>query len=158
MTALLGTPLLNTVKIGCITQENICYIVSPDDLVQAAELTGQLRLGVSLKEFPNSKVKVLQLDQCKDEAVICQRILDLFIKRRQVGLALQPSPTRQVVGEPLWLEGEKGIDAAFVSEELHLSLVIAKEQLLLAERLEHICRDESVFGVTYYPNLFKHVY
>ena len=110
--------------------------------MKAAELTGQLNLGVSLKVFPSSGVKVLQLDSCSDEQVVSQRIMDIFRKRRERG-------------EQEGVLGQVGIYATDVSEELNLSLVIAKEQLFIAENLELICRDESVFGVRFYPNLFK---
>ena len=118
-------------------------LISPEDLLKAAELTGQLNLGVSLKVFPSSGVKVLQLDSCRDEQVVSQRIMDIF--------RTTTSTRRRTDGEL----GQVGIYATDVSEELNLSLVIAKEQLLIAENLELICRDESVFGVRFYPNLFN---
>ena len=123
-------------------------MISPEDLLKAAELTGQLNLGVSLKVFPSSGVKVLQLDSCRDEQVVSQRIMDIFHTRRR-----GRREEEEVQGG--LLVGQVGIYATDVSEELNLSLVIAKEQLLVAENLELICRDESVFGVCFYPNLFK---
>jgi len=126
----------------CMARLNVCacgcQLISPEDLLKAAELTGQLNLGVSLKLFPSSGVKVLQLDSYRDEQVVSQRIMDIFRTRRTDGEL-----------------GQVGIYATDVSEELKLSLVIAKEQLLIAENLELICRDESVFGVRFYPNLFN---
>lgn len=126
----------------CLRCLNVCVcgsqLISPEDLLKAAELTGQLNLGVSLKVFPSSGVKVLQLDSYRDEQVVSQRIMDIFRTRRTDGEL-----------------GQVGIYATDVSEELNLSLVIAKEQLLIAENLELICRDESVFGVRFYPNLFN---
>eukprot|EP01036_Dinobryon_divergens_P035654 gene35654-46249_t len=114
---------------GMITLTDLYCVFNRARGTEAAELTGQLNLGVSLKVFPSSGVKVLQLDSYRDEQVVSQRIMDIFRTRRTDGEL-----------------GQVGIYATDVSEELNLSLVIAKEQLLIAENLELICRDESVFG------------
>uniref|UniRef100_A0A672KYS1 Vacuolar protein-sorting-associated protein 36 n=2 Tax=Sinocyclocheilus grahami TaxID=75366 RepID=A0A672KYS1_SINGR len=37
---------------------------------------------------------------------------------------------------------------------LGLSVLLAKERLLLAEKMGHLCRDDSVEGLRFYPNLF----
>ncbi len=48
-----------------------------------------------------------------------------------------------------------GLSATDLSKVFNISLIVAKEQLNLAEKKEFICRDESVQGVFYFPNLFK---
>uniref|UniRef100_A0A8D0YJR3 Vacuolar protein-sorting-associated protein 36 n=1 Tax=Sus scrofa TaxID=9823 RepID=A0A8D0YJR3_PIG len=50
---------------------------------------------------------------------------------------------------------EKG---SLTSEEfaklVGMSVLLAKERLLLAEKMGHLCRDDSVEGLRFYPNLF----
>uniref|UniRef100_A0A4W5RDX1 Vacuolar protein-sorting-associated protein 36 n=1 Tax=Hucho hucho TaxID=62062 RepID=A0A4W5RDX1_9TELE len=38
---------------------------------------------------------------------------------------------------------------------LGLSVLLSKERLLLAEKMGHLCRDDSVEGLRFYPNLFN---
>lgn len=40
-----------------------------------------------------------------------------------------------------------------LAKQLGISLLLAKERLLVAERLGSVCRDESVEGLRFYPNL-----
>ena len=132
-------------------------LVSPEDLLKAAELSGPLNLGVSLKVFPSSGVKVLQLDSYSDENIVCQRIMDIIARRiknsplSSTSTSSSPLPSSSGNVNGLYC----GINATDVSEELHLSLIIAKEQLLIAEKLEFLCRDESLSGIYFYPNLFR---
>jgi hypothetical protein len=48
----------------------------------------------------------------------------------------------------------EGISPSAVSHRLNVSLLVAKEQLLLAEQNEYLCRDDSIRGVYYYVNRF----
>ena len=36
----------------------------------------------------------------------------------------------------------------------HISVLLAHERFLIAERAGKVCRDESVEGLRFYPNLF----
>jgi hypothetical protein len=42
-----------------------------------------------------------------------------------------------------------------VAAALEVSLVVAREHLLHMERLQLLCRDESIEGVFFYENRFK---
>lgn len=42
-----------------------------------------------------------------------------------------------------------------VAQTLQVSIVLAKEFLLLAEQKELLCRDETIEAIRFYPNFFK---
>jgi ESCRT-II complex subunit VPS36 len=46
------------------------------------------------------------------------------------------------------------LTAEELSRRAGLAVVLAKERLLAAERCGRICRDDSVEGIKFYPNLF----
>ena len=47
-----------------------------------------------------------------------------------------------------------GINPTIVSNRLHISLLVAKEQLLLAEQNGFLCRDDTINGIFFYENVF----
>lgn len=50
---------------------------------------------------------------------------------------------------------ERGsIIAEQLAQELGISVILAKERLLTTEHYGLICRDESIEGLRFYPNLF----
>ena len=51
-----------------------------------------------------------------------------------------------------------GINAQMISEVLNISIIIAKEVLLIAESKEYLCRDDSIFGLYYFLNSFINKY
>jgi len=106
-------------------------LVSPDDLLKAATLTKKLNLGLKLREFA-SGVKVLQADSHNEEAV----------GQRIIGLCSDPRFTIT------------GIQASDLALQLNISLIVAKEQLLVAENIEFVCRDESPEGLFFFKNQF----
>uniref|UniRef100_A0A672KYT9 Vacuolar protein-sorting-associated protein 36 n=1 Tax=Sinocyclocheilus grahami TaxID=75366 RepID=A0A672KYT9_SINGR len=55
----------------------------------------------------------------------------------------------------LMMVSDKGsLTAEEFAKLLGLSVLLAKERLLLAEKMGHLCRDDSVEGLRFYPNLF----
>ena len=46
------------------------------------------------------------------------------------------------------------LTAEELSRRAGLAVVLARERLLAAERCGRICRDESIEGIRFYPNLF----
>ncbi|XP_068148718.1 vacuolar protein-sorting-associated protein 36 [Drosophila tropicalis] len=101
-------------------------LLSPEDLLHACE---QLSGPIRLRSFP-SGARVLQLES-HDDALIAIDALE------QVQAA-----TSLAVEE--------------LAKNLGISLLLAKERLLVAERLGKVCRDESVEGLRFYPNLLLH--
>lgn len=101
-------------------------LISPDDMLTAASLLGELKLGMSLRSFP-SGVKVIQQDAFDD--------VTMAEKLKQLSLT-------------------KPLTALHVSRDLHIPSVLAQEQLLAAERLGYLCRDVTLETTRFYPNRF----
>lgn len=52
------------------------------------------------------------------------------------------------------MEKEKSLSVEELARVLGISMVLAQERLLTAERAGSVCRDESIEGLRFYPNLF----
>lgn len=102
-------------------------LLSPEDLVNACKMFEALKLPLRLRIF-DSGVMVIQLQSHSEEEMIASALDNV---------------------------SEKG---SLTSEEfaklLGLSVLLSKERLLLAEKMGHLCRDDSVEGLRFYPNLF----
>ncbi|XP_013207501.1 vacuolar protein-sorting-associated protein 36 [Microtus ochrogaster] len=102
-------------------------LLSPEDLVNACKMLEALKLPVRLRVF-DSGVMVIELQTHKEE---------------------------EMVASALETVSERG---SLTSEEfaklVGMSVLLAKERLLLAEKMGHLCRDDSVEGLRFYPNLF----
>ena len=48
-----------------------------------------------------------------------------------------------------------GITVIDVSRKLKISAILANEQLQSAEEMGHLCRDSTIEGIPYFPNLFQ---
>jgi len=101
-------------------------LVSPDDLLAASNRLSCLRLKMSLRTFP-SGVKVIQQDAFDDIQMA---------KKLQTLCTTNPLTLMQV------------------SRELHIPSLLAKEQLLAAERLGYLCRDTTLETTWFYINRF----
>jgi len=82
---------------------------------------------LTLREF-DTKVKVLQHHSYDDEIVLGQ-ILSVLEERG----SLTPDEFANVIGIPLF---------------------VSKQSLIMAETRSSLCRDESVEGLRFYPNIF----
>uniref|UniRef100_A0A8C5P7C8 Vacuolar protein-sorting-associated protein 36 n=1 Tax=Leptobrachium leishanense TaxID=445787 RepID=A0A8C5P7C8_9ANUR len=102
-------------------------LLSPEDLVNACKMLESLKLPLRLRIF-DSGVMVIELQSHNEE---------------------------EMVAAALETVSEKG---SLTSEEfakiVGMSVLLAKERLLLAESMGHLCRDDSVEGLRFYPNLF----
>lgn len=103
-------------------------LVSPDDLYRCTKLMDSLKLGMRLVTF-RSGVKVIQSDDLGEDA-LCRRIMDLY-SAEMIGFRIDE-----------------------IASALGITLVIAKEQVMLVENKGLLCRDESVYGITFYKNIF----
>jgi ESCRT-II complex subunit VPS36 len=106
-------------------------LVSPDDFYKASEMLESLNVGLKLKRF-RSGVKIIQLAKYSDEMI--------------------GSQIREIAEEK---ENVDGIDASEIAKRLNVSVVVAKERLIAAESGGFLCRDESIDGLFFYPNLFQ---
>lgn len=102
-------------------------LLSPEDILNACKLMEQLQLPLKLYNF-SSGVKVLQLSSLNSESI----------------------------GETtaLLIEDSGSLSSQELSQKLGISLTLAKERLLTAEKYGKACRDDSIEGLRFYPNLF----
>ncbi|KAJ0004542.1 hypothetical protein NQD34_010756 [Periophthalmus magnuspinnatus] len=102
-------------------------LLSPEDLLNACKMFESLKLPVRLRVF-DSGVMVVQLQSHSEEEMIASALDNV---------------------------SEKGsLTAEEFAKLLGLSVLLSKERLLLAEKMGHLCRDDSVEGLRFYPNLF----
>lgn len=109
-------------------------LISPEDLLDAVSCMKSLQLGMSERTFP-SGVKVVQ-DDTFDDAVMAVRL-------------------KELAEEQLTISPTSGLTAMEASRALHVSALLAHEQLLEAEKLGYLCRDETLETTRFFPNLFE---
>lgn len=107
-------------------------LISPNDLLQASKLMESLQTGISFKEYTTG-VYTLQLDSMNEE-YICSSLV-------------------QLLNDSCY--DDSGLNAAIVADAIHVSLIVSKQQLLLAERKGLLCRDESIQGINFFKNILK---
>uniref|UniRef100_A0A672REM4 Vacuolar protein-sorting-associated protein 36 n=1 Tax=Sinocyclocheilus grahami TaxID=75366 RepID=A0A672REM4_SINGR len=118
--------LLKLLHIICLLQIS-SQLLSPEDLVNACKMFESLKLPLRLRVF-DSGVMVVQLQSHSEEEMIASALDNV---------------------------SDKGsLTAEEFAKLLGLSVLLAKERLLLAEKMGHLCRDDSVEGLRFYPNLF----
>uniref|UniRef100_A0A1A8U7B8 Vacuolar protein-sorting-associated protein 36 n=1 Tax=Nothobranchius furzeri TaxID=105023 RepID=A0A1A8U7B8_NOTFU len=102
-------------------------LLSPEDLLNACKMLESMRLPLRLRVF-DSGVMVVQLQSHSEEEMIASALDNVL---------------------------EKGsLTAEEFAKLLGLSVLLSKERLLLAEKVGHLCRDDSVEGLRFYPNRF----
>lgn len=102
-------------------------LLSPEDLLHGCELMEMLGLPVRLRTF-DSGVMVLQSQSQNEEEIV--------------------GNTTALVTERTSLTAEE------LSQMVGVSVVLARERLLLTEKLGGVCRDENIEALRFYPNLF----
>mmetsp|Transcript_18364 Transcript_18364/g.28818 ORF Transcript_18364/g.28818 Transcript_18364/m.28818 type:complete len:472 (-) Transcript_18364:115-1530(-) len=110
-------------------------MISPDDLLKALDLMKELRLGMSRRSF-KSGVLVIQ-DDAFDDAAMAKKLANL---------ASSSMKQKTDVG---------GITVIDVSKTLKIPALLANEQLQSAEQMGWLCRDSTIEGIRYFPNLFQ---
>lgn len=102
-------------------------LLSPEDLVNACKMFESMKLPLRLRVF-DSGVMVVQLQSHSEEEMIASALDSVT---------------------------DKGsLTAEEFARLLGLSVLLSKERLLLAEKVGHLCRDDSVEGLRFYPNRF----
>ena len=108
-------------------------LISPEDFLGACEQFSNLKKlskQVVMNTFDTTGVKVLQLESA---AVTSEDVLE---------------KTEAAVVDSESLTAEEFARLAGVA------VVLAKERLLAAENMGRLCRDDSIEGLRFYPNLF----
>ncbi|GLV35192.1 Vacuolar protein sorting 36 [Carabus blaptoides fortunei] len=101
-------------------------LLSPEDLLNACKQLDNLQLPVKLHEF-ESGVRVLQLQSLSNENVA--------------------NTTLEI------LEGCQSLTSEELAQSLGISVMLAKERLMTTERYGKACRDDTIEGLRFYPNL-----
>jgi len=101
-------------------------LLSPDDLLQSCKVMRAADLPLSLREF-ESGVLVLQSRAHSDDVII------------------------EMTNEKV--SSSESLSAQQLANMLNVSVLLAKEHLLLTEKTGSICRDDSSEGLRFYPNL-----
>lgn len=102
-------------------------LLSPEDILNACKMLAKLKLSIKLRSF-DSGVLVLQTMSYNDDDIIKE--------------------TTTLVQESTSLSAQE------LANLLSISILLAKERLLLAEKEATLCRDDSDEGLRFYPNLF----
>lgn len=108
-------------------------LISPEDLMEAVQCMKSLHLGMSERTFP-SGVKVIQDDKFDDTAMAVK--------------------LKELAEEQLTVSPTSGLTAMEASRSLHISALLAHEQILVSEKLGYLCRDETLETTRFFPNLF----
>ncbi|EGG22141.1 vacuolar protein sorting 36 [Cavenderia fasciculata] len=103
-------------------------LISPDDLYRACLLFEQLNLPFRIRKFDSGVIVVQSKDE-NDEQV-AKEIIEII---RENGGSITPF---------------------HLSTIQQISLNLSKEKLLACERLERLCRDETIQGISFYENFF----
>uniref|UniRef100_A0A1B6CPV6 Vacuolar protein-sorting-associated protein 36 n=1 Tax=Clastoptera arizonana TaxID=38151 RepID=A0A1B6CPV6_9HEMI len=102
-------------------------LLSPEDLLNACQVLDKLDLTIRLHQF-DSGVLVLQQKSHDNEIII--------------------ATTAKFVVD------SGSLTAEHLAQEIGISMLLSKERLLTTEKAGLICRDESIEGLRFYPNLF----
>jgi ESCRT-II complex subunit VPS36 len=108
-------------------------LLSPEDLLHAIDHMERLSLGLSHRVFPTTGLRVLQ-DAALDDDQLAKRILQEFAEETKT---------------------TAGITEIEASRRLHVSVLLAHEQLLAAERSGYLVRDETTESIRFFPNRFN---
>ena len=107
-------------------------LVSPDDVLAAAAVLGTLDppAGMEMVQYP-SGIRVIQSSAHSADAVM-DSVLDLASASGH------------------------GVSALELSQAIGISILIASQHLASAEQSGLLCRDASVAGLYFWPNIFDH--
>ncbi|KAG5885904.1 hypothetical protein JTB14_012151 [Gonioctena quinquepunctata] len=102
-------------------------LLSPDDILNACKAMESLDLPLKLYRF-SSGVMVLQLSSL-DSASVAE-------------------------ATSILVEDKGSLSSEELAQSLGISLTLAKERLLTAEKFGKCCRDDAIEGLRFYPNYF----
>ena len=120
-------------------------LISPEDLLNALDLMKELNLGISKRAFA-SGVMVIQ-DDAFDDELMGKTLAELA----STSMDRQTRHSTDNTGE----YSSGGITATDVCRALKTTALLANEHLLSAEQSGWLCRDATIEGLRYFPNLFN---
>lgn len=107
----------------------IVGLISPDDLLNSCKQLNKLNQKLKYNVYQDSNLHVLELTDTHNQMV---------------------DQIRTMVSSG----SDQSLTIYGLSKELSCSIIVARKHLLDAERLGHLCRDETSFGLKFYKNLF----
>lgn len=134
-------------------------MISPDDLIEALGKMERLGLGMKLREFEGSGVKVLQ-ETGFDDSVMAKKLIQ-YMESEKGGGQVEGGVVQEFMS---FLTGEVevkmvkkyvGLTLLEAARILKISPLLANEQLLSAEQNGYLCRDVTMEGTRFYKNLFS---
>lgn len=144
-----GGMLLLTDVYCVVNRARGTQLISPLDCLTACQLFPQLAATtLRLKEF-DSGVKAVVAD-ARTEATIATKILAL-LQQEEAAAATTAAATPSVLPPPFYAS----LSPLRLSNLWHISIVLAKQYLCVAEQLQVLCRDESTHGLAFSINHFN---
>jgi ESCRT-II complex subunit VPS36 len=119
-------------------------LISPEDLLKALDLMKELNLGISKRSFA-SGVMVIQ-DDAFDDELMGKALAELA--------STSMDRQKQYSSDTTEEYSSGGITATDVCRALKTTALLANEHLLSAEQSGWLCRDATIEGVRFFPNLF----
>ncbi|CAO1419561.1 unnamed protein product [Diamesa tonsa] len=117
--------MLTIAEVYCrINRARGLELVSPEDVLNACKLINGV---MKLRQYPSGAM-ILQLENHDDDKVA------------------------EEIEQQCNLKGCLGIEE--FARNTNISVLLAHERFLIAERAGKVCRDESIEGLVFYPNLF----
>ena len=117
--------MLTIAEVYCrINRARGLELVSPEDVLNACKLINGV---MKLRQYPSGAM-ILQLENHNDDKVA------------------------EEIEQQCNLKGFLGIEE--FARNTNISVLLAHERFLIAERAGKVCRDESIEGLVFYPNLF----
>ncbi|XP_074984338.1 vacuolar protein-sorting-associated protein 36 isoform X2 [Caretta caretta] len=103
-----------------------------------------------------NRARGLELLSPEDLVNACKMLVALKLPLSGVMvIELQSHNEEEMVASALeTVSGKGSLTAEEFAKLVGMSVLLAKERLLLAEKMGHLCRDDSVEGLRFYPNLF----
>jgi len=131
-------------------------MISPEDLIEALKKMESLGLGMKLRQFDGSGVKVLQETGFDDSVMANKLIKHIESEEGQCNAGKGGGFISYFTGE-VEVEMKKvhvGLTALEAARVLKIPPLLANEQLLSAEQNGYLCRDVTMEGTRFYRNLF----
>lgn len=102
-------------------------LISPNDMLKAASLFSSLHLPLKLREYSSGVLAIEGKGHSTDDV---RRRLEEMLRSREY------------------------LTAQVVSSSLSIPMILAQEHLVAVEEMGGLCRDDSLEGLRYYPNIF----
>jgi EAP30/Vps36 family. len=165
-TSLGGSGIMTLTDVYCLyNRARGANMISPEDLLEALEKMEGLGLGMKLREFDASGVKVLQ-EIGFDDSVMAKKLMEYMDRKEEEDEGGKSGDAGIVMSYFLSVSGSGGrkdtkndgrkmhvgVTSLEAARILKISPLLANEQLLAAERNGYLCRDVTLEGTRFFRN------